>query len=142
MTIDTIGSSFDTLLAVYIGNSVSNLSVVVSNDDIDGANNRQSRVTFTPTIGTTYHIAVDGFGGASGLVQLNWNQLGAALPDMTIWGPAASPSVFSQTFATNDCEVLEGCITAGTHLLLSFTTETRNIGAGGFERRATGRSFS
>src|SRR6266480_4519866 len=82
MTIDTIGSSFDTLLAVYTGTSVSNLTLVASNDDINAPNNRQSRVTFTPTTGTTYRIAVDGFGGASGMVVLNWNQLGSALPDM------------------------------------------------------------
>jgi hypothetical protein len=130
ITIDTIGSSFDTLLAVYTGSTVSNLTLIANNDDISSPDNRQSRVTFTPTIGTTYHIAVDGFGGASGLVTLNWNQLGSALPDLIMWGPAATYSVFSQTFSTNDCEVLEGCVTAGPHLLLSFTTETRNIGAG------------
>src|SRR5436853_2666948 len=65
MTIDTVGSTFDTLLAVYTGDSMTNLSLVVSNDDIAGASNRQSRVTFTPTPGTTYHIAADGFGVAT-----------------------------------------------------------------------------
>jgi hypothetical protein len=130
MTLDTIGSGFDTLLAVYTGDSVSNLSLVVSNNDIAGSSNRQSRVTFVTTPGTTYHIAVDGFGGASGLLVLNWNQLGSALPDLIIWGPAASPTVIVRSFTTNDCEVVEGCETAGEHVLLSFTTETRNIGTG------------
>jgi hypothetical protein len=130
VTFDTLGSGFDTLLAVYIGNSVSTLSLIVSNDDIAGSTNRQSSVTFTPTPGTTYHIAVDGFGGANGLVVLNWNQTGVALPDLVLWGPATSPNVITRSFDTNDCEVLEGCETPGTHQLLSFTTETRNIGAG------------
>jgi hypothetical protein len=130
MTIDTIGSTFDTLLAVYTGDSVTNLTLIAANDDIAGASNRQSRVTFTPVPGTTYHIAADGFGGASGILVLNWNQLGAALPDLIIWGPAASPNVIVRTFSSNDCEVVEGCETAGQHILLSFTTETRNIGAG------------
>ena len=130
VTFDTLGSGFDTLLAVYTGDVVSNLSLVVSNDDIAGSTNRQSRVTFTPTPGETYHVAVDGFGGASGMVVLNWNQTGIALPDLILWGPAVSPTVITRSFATDDCEVVEGCETPGTHQLLSFTTETRNIGAG------------
>src|SRR5262249_24546657 len=69
VTFDTAGSSFDTLLAVYTGGTVSSLTPVAGNDDIAGATNRQSRVTFTPAAGTTYHIAVDGFGGASGIVS-------------------------------------------------------------------------
>ena len=43
-----------------------------------------SRVTFTPVTGTTYHIAVDGFGGARGPVELNWNQAGTGLPDLIV----------------------------------------------------------
>jgi hypothetical protein len=50
VTIDTIGSSFDTLLAVYTGSSVSGLTPVVSNDDISSTT-KQSRVSFTPTAG-------------------------------------------------------------------------------------------
>ena len=48
MTFDTIGSSFDTLLAVYTGTAVNALTTVASNDDIDtSGHNYQSRVTFT-----------------------------------------------------------------------------------------------
>src|SRR5215475_8983781 len=130
VTFDTIGSTFDTLLAVYTGNSVSNLSLVASNDDIIPGQYVQSTLTFTPVKGTTYHIAVDGYGGASGIIALNWNQSGAPAPDLIIWGPAASPSVITRTFSAGDCEVLEGCATVGTHRLLTFTTETRNIGGG------------
>jgi len=130
VTFDTLGSSFDTLLAVYTGNNVSNLTLVTSNDDINGESNRMSRVSFTPVAGTVYHIAVDGFGGATGILDLNWNQSGSALPDLIIWGPAVSPSVSTRTFSANDCEVVEGCETPGVHTLLNFTTETRNIGAG------------
>ncbi len=129
VTFETTGSGFDTLLAVYTGISVSALTPVASNDDIAGATNRQSRVTFTPNAGTTYRIAVDGFGGSYGLLFLSWNQTGGALPDLIIWGPAASPYVGTRTFAANDCEVLEGTAIVGTRRLLHFTTETRNIGA-------------
>src|SRR5207247_9217150 len=74
VTVDTIGSSFDTLLAAYTGSSVSALTTIASNDDASGT---QSRITFTAAAGTTYRIAVDGYGGASGSVTLNWSQ-GAA----------------------------------------------------------------
>ena len=130
VSFDTLGSTFDTLLAVYTGSSVSALTVVSSNDDINGATVRQSSVTFTPVTGTTYRIAVDGFGGASGIVEINWNQTGGALPDLIVYGPAASPTVITRTFAKTDCEVVEGCEPVGTRTLLSFTTETRNVGVG------------
>jgi subtilisin-like proprotein convertase family protein len=74
VVVDTIGSSFDTLLAVYRGSSVNGLTAVASNDDI-GSGNRQSRVTFTPVAGTTYRIAVDGYNGASGGTVLTLSQI-------------------------------------------------------------------
>ena len=130
VTFDTVGSSFDTLLAVYTGTSVSSLAQIASNDDIAGSSNRQSRISFIPSPGTTYHIAVDGYGGASGMVVLNWNQAAAPLPDLILWGPAASPVITTRSFVSTDCEVLEGCETTGTHTLLTFNAELRNIGAG------------
>ncbi len=73
VTIDTIGSSFNTLLAVYTGTSLGTLSLVASNDDI-GPGTPQSSVTFNATAGTVYQIAVDGFNGASGNLILTLNQ--------------------------------------------------------------------
>jgi len=72
VTIDTIGSNFDTLLAVYTGSAVDSLTLIASNDDIGGGN-LQSRMTFPATAGTTYHIAVDGYGGDTGNITLNWS---------------------------------------------------------------------
>jgi hypothetical protein len=69
VTFDTVGSNFDTVLAAYTGQTVSALTVVASNDDAEGL---QSKVTFETAAGTTYHIAVDGFNGASGHVVINW----------------------------------------------------------------------
>jgi subtilisin family serine protease len=64
----TIGSGFDTLLAVYTGASVSSLSLVAS----DGGQGWPfSTVNFTAMTGASYQIVVDGFNGASGPVQLN-----------------------------------------------------------------------
>ena len=70
VTMDTFGSSFNTLLGVYTGNAVGALSLVASNDDT--ATNTQSQVGFTTVAGTVYRIAVDGFNGVSGSVVVNW----------------------------------------------------------------------
>ena len=73
---DTRGSNFDTLLAVYSGDrndSVHLLLSVASNDDVDGG--RQSAVQFHAHQGDIYHIAVDGYGGATGAVVLNWRMV-------------------------------------------------------------------
>jgi hypothetical protein len=67
--IDTCDSSFDTLLAVYTGSAVNNLTPIASNDD-GGCGNR-SKLVFSATAGTTYKIAVDGKDGAQGTVELD-----------------------------------------------------------------------
>lgn len=61
VTIDTIGSGFNTVLAVFRGavSAASRGTTVASNDDIS-ASVRQSRVTFNAVAGTTYHIVVAG----------------------------------------------------------------------------------
>lgn len=69
MELDTFGSSFDTTLAVYTGDSLSSLSLIAGNDDTDGT---RSRVAFNFTQGEQFRIAVDGFGNATGDVVLNY----------------------------------------------------------------------
>ena len=69
---NTLGSAFRTVLAVYTGDAVTNLAPVAANlNDVGGL--VTSRVDFYATNGTTYQIAVDGLGGDSGTLQLNWN---------------------------------------------------------------------
>lgn len=67
--ITTAGSTFDTLLAVYVGGSVGELAPIAVNDDEDAVL-RTSRVVFNATGGTTYQIAVDGYDGETGNIQL------------------------------------------------------------------------
>jgi hypothetical protein len=70
--IGTAGSSFDTLLAVYSGSSLSNLAEVASNDDIDSAQGiLTSGATFDALAGNTYEIVIDGFDGATGQITLH-----------------------------------------------------------------------
>ncbi|MFM8337380.1 MAG: PPC domain-containing protein, partial [Opitutaceae bacterium] len=68
VTIATDGSSFDTLLAVYTGTKVEALTLVAADDD--SGEGPRSLVTFTAVAGTEYRLAVDGKGGATGLVAL------------------------------------------------------------------------
>ena len=83
VTFDTVGSSFDTLLAVYFLQPGTNspmlrLKPIVANDD-DGTN-KTSLVQFGVTAGTNYEMAVDGFNGATGDIALNWNLLRSSGP--------------------------------------------------------------
>jgi hypothetical protein len=68
--LSTGGSDFDTILAAYTGSSVNALTLVANNDDAPFAFDGSSEVRFFATAGTTYHLAVDGYGGARGVVVL------------------------------------------------------------------------
>jgi len=68
--VSTTGSTFDTLLAVYTGTSVTTLTMIASNDDDPAATDFTSKVVFTAAIGQTYQIAVDGYAGDSGAITL------------------------------------------------------------------------
>ena len=68
-SLDSTGSTFTTLLAVYTGNAVTSLSSVASNLSAGGV--LTNSLTFTAVAGVTYQIAADGFGGAAGNLVLN-----------------------------------------------------------------------
>ena len=72
ITLDTHGSNFDTVLAVYTGTVVTGLTSVAFNDN-DGSAGNTSGVSFVAQAGTTYQIAVDGVNGAVGQILLNWS---------------------------------------------------------------------
>ena len=65
----TQGSDFDTVLGVYTGNVVTALETLAINDDSFGGT---SAVTFEAVMGTTYYIAVGGYGNAMGDIVLSW----------------------------------------------------------------------
>lgn len=76
VTFDTCSlESFDTALAVYIGDTVSRLRRIAANDN---SCLTRSRVRFAARRGRTYRIAVDTVGPASGVFTLSWS--GAARP--------------------------------------------------------------
>lgn len=69
LTVDTIGSDFDTTLGVYAGTRIGALRQLAENDDAVGT---QSRVTLDVTAGT-YYFRVASYGSATGNIVLNWN---------------------------------------------------------------------
>ncbi len=76
-TLTTFGSNFDSVLGVYTGSTIDGLTKVASNDDEERGVIRTSKLSFTPTAGTTYAIAVDGWDGSYGQATLTLT-LGAA----------------------------------------------------------------
>ncbi len=98
VTIDTSGSTFDTILAVYTGTSVSNLTQVAANDNGDPRGAGASLVKFSVTTGTQYQIAVDGKNGATGVAQLNLAfSADTKDPTVTISSPKNKSQVTSST---------------------------------------------
>jgi hypothetical protein len=72
VTIDTLGSSYDTTMGVYTGTSVTTLSLVATNDQSPYGGNT-SLVSFTAVAGTTYRISVDGWYYSDGLGNIFLN---------------------------------------------------------------------
>jgi len=87
LTVSTQGSGFDTLLGVYTGSAVNGLTTLAQNDDADVGGVVWSQVNVAVTAGTTYAIAVDGWGGRRGGVSLIWNMAAASAP-----APSPTPS--------------------------------------------------
>jgi uncharacterized delta-60 repeat protein len=69
-TFNTASSAIDTLLGVYVGNSVDQLTLVAQDDNSGGGGT--SQLTFPAPMGTKFYIAVDGSNGVQGNIYLNW----------------------------------------------------------------------
>ena len=79
--VNTLGSDFDTTLGIYTGSSVSSLTTIASNDDNEQGIGGSSEVTFSAISGTTYQIAVDGWGSDTGNINLALNIAVAPIND-------------------------------------------------------------
>jgi hypothetical protein len=71
-TFRTLGSSFDTLMAIYEGTSVTNLTTIDSDEDRGGF--YTSKTEFNVIRSRQYQIAIDGFGGSEGDFVLGWSE--------------------------------------------------------------------
>lgn len=106
-TFTTRGSTFDTLLAVYVECEGSNLVEVASDDD--SGENLTSRVQFNAIERTRYLIAVDGLAGADGQFALSWEFKPVALLLPVIISHPQSLTVAPGESATFSVEAKAGC---------------------------------
>ena len=138
VVISTDGSSFDTVMAVYTGTAYGASFNQVAQDDDGGAGNK-SLVSFAATAGTTYRIAVDGYNGQAGAVQLNLNpaandNLAQAL---AISGMSGSTSGSSRGATREAGEPLHAGINGTNSIWYSWTAPTN----GPFTFDTSGSSF-
>lgn len=99
LVLNTANSTFDTLLAVYTGTSVSSLKQVAANDDANASGGiLTSKVKALVAAGTEYEIAVDGKNGQTGIVELNWAfSADTKDPKVTITSPKSGTKVTNST---------------------------------------------
>ncbi len=95
-TFKTEGSSFDTLLSAYYFASTNDttfdkLLEAARADDSEGLE-RESEVDFGVLAGQRYEIAVDGYFGATGPIQLEWNFQPTPFAPPTVLGTTSDRS--------------------------------------------------
>jgi uncharacterized repeat protein (TIGR01451 family) len=109
---DTYGSmvgeidNLDTIITVYTGNSINELTLVAKNDDFDVSGGYQSQLAFKAVQGTTYRIVSDGYGGSDvGEIHLNWSYVTPEVGDDfsgTIISGLSGQDTKSNVYATKE----------------------------------------
>ena len=110
-TVSTEGSSFYTLLSVYCGGAVTNLSRIALAPLFSGENGT-SKTSFYAIAGATYAIAVDGYYAATGQVHLSlalsapslvnsWTKTASGSWEESTWSLGVQPQASQSVFLTN-----------------------------------------
>jgi hypothetical protein len=98
LTLNTSNSSFDTLLGLYTGPDVADLTAIAGNDDAyPGAPGGFSFIDQAVRAGQTYDIVVDGYAGASGNISLNYSFTPATVYHVAATGSAGGSVQLSAT---------------------------------------------
>lgn len=120
VTIDTRGSSFDTVLGVYTGTAVNALSRVAANDDatFDGVRTLQSQVSFGVSAGIDYWVRVNSYWSTTGTVALNWDLEATCTPGTVPNDDLCSATAFTGATDTDTVDTTNA------------TTETGEPGSG------------
>ena len=124
LTVDTFGSSFDTVLVVYTGNALNGLTPLACDDN--SLSTLQSRVTLTVSAGTTYRIQASGQNGAFGSLVVNFATAPPPPPNDNFAAAVVVPTLPSQFTAITNSATLEpgepnAPICAGTTLPIGNT---------------------
>ena len=122
VTLDTLGSSYDTVMEAYTYNGVLTgyqdlISLDCANDSF--GSNGPSRVQFPVVKSRPYIIAVDGVGGAFGTASLNYHLNTNQLPQP----PALASPPVARTVAAGTTVVLTAPVTGSVPLMFSWTKD-------------------
>ena len=112
LSLSTTNSTIDTLLSLYTGDRINELTVVTANDDA-GAGLVHSAVTSGVIAGQTYHIAVDGLAGAAGTIVLHHSFTASSVYSLTVTNSVGG-------------SVLPGSGTYSANALVSLTAVTNS----------------
>jgi hypothetical protein len=97
VSINTAGSDFNTLLGVYTGSALTNLTVVTNSDGAK-LGSGVAYVKFIVSQGTQYQIALDGYNGQSGMAVFTFTfSTNTTPPIVTIKSPKAGADVTNST---------------------------------------------
>jgi len=88
---DTVGSDYDTILAVWEGSDLGSLTLVGCADDTRGG--LQSSVPFLAEAGVEYHFQVGGFVGATGALSFRVRETAAGFISGTVTDDATSDAL-------------------------------------------------
>jgi hypothetical protein len=73
LRVDTIGSTIDTVLGVFVGASAATIVPLPNGcNDNGAADGLRSLVQFTAQAGVSYYIQADGKSGTNGIIRINW----------------------------------------------------------------------
>lgn len=87
LTLSTSNSTFDTVMGLYTGSDVADLTTIAANDDAFlGAPGGFSRIDQAVRSGVTYYVAVDGYAGASGTAVLTYSFVPTTVYNVTVTG--------------------------------------------------------
>ncbi len=158
VNLDTQGSNYDTILAVFTG-SPGNFSEVACNDDVDPGVIRHSQLSFNAVANTAYSVLVSAFEGDGGNLTLNASFGFAAPPFQLVPNPvqqtvtaggsanytiivAPAPAGFSSAISLScstlptgaSCTFQPASVTPGTNnanVSLTINTTARSAGMSG-----------
>ncbi len=138
VTLDTLGSDFDTVLSVWTttnglcGGSLTNLAV--NDDDIAGGNAPQSVLTFTAVAGTTYYFCVEGWAGATpptGNFLLNWTMATVVPPTIRSGDFTFTSAAYYVSDLDSSAPISQDGGTVSQSVLGARVTVTRTNGSSG-----------
>lgn len=118
LLLTTTNSAFDTLLAVYTGDKISNLVPVASNDDATEGSG-YSKVALTVQSGVTYRIAVDGYGGGSGNLKVAYSFTVAPLYTVALTSSTGGSAAATATGLVASNTVVRFTATPATYYVFS-----------------------